>query len=116
MSAATHEHASPISAAAASSTSGRRPAITTRAPHRISSAAAAFPRFVPPPVTITTRPSSAPSANTREASTELLTHHLDHEPLRPAAVELAVEHLLPRAEIEPSIGDRNDHLVVDEQV
>ena len=36
--------------------------------------------------------------------------------MRPAAVELAVEDLLPRTEIEPALGDRDDHLVVDEQV
>ncbi len=33
------------------------------------SPAAAFPRLVPPPVTIATRPSSAPSANIRDGST-----------------------------------------------
>ena len=71
MSAATHEQRSPISAAASSRTSARRPAITTEAPHRTSSAAAALPRLVPPPVTIATRPPSAPSTNTREASTSI---------------------------------------------
>ena len=63
------EQRSPISAAASLSASARLPAITTEAPHRTSSAAAAFPRFVPPPVTIATRPSSAPSTNTREGAT-----------------------------------------------
>ena len=32
------------------------------------------------------------------------------------AVELAVEDLLPGAEVQLAVGDRNDHLVVDEQV
>ena len=41
---------------------------------------------------------------------------LDDHPLRPAAVELAVEDLLPRAQVEPALGHRHDHLVVDEQV
>ena len=42
--------------------------------------------------------------------------HLDDEPLRPPAVELAVEDGLPRAEVEPPFGDRQHDLVVDEQV
>ena len=46
----------------------------------------------------------------------LLPKHLDDHPLRPAAVELAVEDLLPRPEIEAAVGDRHDHLVVNEQV
>src|SRR3954454_1260686 len=46
----------------------------------------------------------------------LLPQHLDDQPLRPAAVELGVEDLLPRAEVEAAGGDRQDHLVVDEQV
>ena len=33
-------------------------------------------------------------------------HHLDHHALLPLAVELGVEHLLPRAEIELAAGDR----------
>ena len=52
----------------------------------------------------------------RPGRSRLLAQHLDHEPLRPAAVELGVEDLLPRAEVEPTLGDRDDHLVVDEQV
>src|SRR4051794_39356048 len=50
----------PIAAAVSASTSSVRPAITTRAPHAASSAAAARPRFVPPPVTIAVRPSRTP--------------------------------------------------------
>ena len=46
----------------------------------------------------------------------LLAQDLDHEPLRAAAVELAVEDRLPGAEVEPAGGHRDDHLVVDEQV
>jgi hypothetical protein len=67
MSPATHEHPSPNSEHAATSTSSRRPAITTRAPHASSSAAACRPRFVPPPVTIATRPSSSPSRKISDA-------------------------------------------------
>ena len=36
--------------------------------------------------------------------------------LAPAAVELGVEDRLPRAEVEPPVGDRQHDLVVDEQV
>jgi hypothetical protein len=36
--------------------------------------------------------------------------HLDQHPLRAPAVELAVENLLPRAEVELAVGDRHDHL------
>ena len=46
----------------------------------------------------------------------LLAQHLDHQPLSPAAVELDVEDRLPRAEVQATVGDRDDHLVVDEQV
>jgi hypothetical protein len=46
----------------------------------------------------------------------LLPHHLNDEPLRPLAVKLAVEDRLPRAEVEFAVGDRHDHLVMDEQV
>ena len=44
-----------------------------------------------------------------------LAQHLDDEPLI-AAVELRVEDGLPRAEVEPAVRHRDDHLVVDEQV
>ena len=60
-----------ISAAAASSTSPRRPTIVTRAPQRTSSSALALPRPVPPPVTSATWPSSSPGANTSERSRAL---------------------------------------------
>lgn len=43
-------------------------------------------------------------------------NRLDHEALRAPPVELAVEDLLPGAEIELAVGDRDDHLVVDQQV
>src|ERR671936_132235 len=46
----------------------------------------------------------------------LLAQHLDHQPLRAAAVELAVEDLLPGPEVEAAVGDGQDHLVVDEEV
>src|SRR5215211_6839755 len=45
-----------------------------------------------------------------------LPKHLDDHPLGPPAVELAVEHLLPRPQVEAALGDRHDHLVVDQQV
>ena len=40
----------------------------------------------------------------------LFPDHLDQHPLRPVAVELAVEDLLPRAEVELALGDRDDDL------
>src|SRR4051794_11848049 len=46
----------------------------------------------------------------------LLPEHLDDEPFGAASVELGVEDGLPRAEVEPPAGDRQDDLVVDEQV
>src|SRR4051794_26489787 len=67
MSPETVLHRSPINAAASSSTSARRPAMTTSAPQAASSVATARPRFVPPPVTIATRPSSASGAKISEA-------------------------------------------------
>ena len=39
-----------------------------------------------------------------------LPDHLDQHPLRPSAVELAVEDLLPGAEVELAVGDRHDDL------
>src|SRR5713101_1606746 len=42
--------------------------------------------------------------------------HLDHEPLVAPAVELGVEDRLPRAEVEPAVGARDDRLVVADQV
>ena len=56
MSPGTVEQRSPIVAAASSSTSARRPAITTCAPQPPARSPAARPRLVPPPVTIATRP------------------------------------------------------------
>ena len=52
----------------------------------------------------------------RRALGTVFAQHLDHEPLRTAAVELDVEDRLPGAEVEPAGGHRDDHLVVDEQV
>src|SRR3954469_14488216 len=57
-------YSQPISDAAADRVSSVRPAITTRAPQATSSEAAGRPRFVPPPVTSATRPSSKPSGKT----------------------------------------------------
>src|SRR5436190_23774820 len=53
---------------------------------------------------------------TRLTLVDLLAEDLDNQPLRAAAVELGVEDLLPRAEVEPALGDRDDRLVMDEQV
>ena len=99
-----------------SSTSARRPTITTAAPQRTSSAAAALPRFVPPPVTSATWPSSAPGGEDPRALQRYSPSTLITSRFGPAAVELAVEDLLPGPEVEPPVGDRDDHLVVDEQI
>jgi hypothetical protein len=64
MSPATHEH--PRSEAAAASTSSRRPAMTTEAPQASSSFAVAFPKPVPPPVTIAARPRSISAVKIRD--------------------------------------------------
>src|SRR5688572_29387577 len=48
--------------------------------------------------------------------TRSLPEHLDDHSLRAPAVELAVEDLLPRPEVEAALGDRHDHLVVHQQV
>src|SRR5215213_6693195 len=50
------------------------------------------------------------------AACALLAKHLDDHSLRPAAVELAVEDLLPGPEVEAALRDRDDHLMVHEQV
>src|SRR6478735_5241459 len=54
-------YSQPSSEDASRRTSSVRPAMTTRAPHATSSAAAWRPRFVPPPVTTAVRTSSSPS-------------------------------------------------------
>ena len=41
----------------------------------------------------------------------LHTHDLHDHPLFPLSIELRVEHLLPRTEIELPVGDRQHHLV-----
>src|SRR5262245_61151062 len=41
----------------------------------------------------------------------LLAHHLHDDALSPLAIELGVEHLLPRTEIEATVGDRQHHLM-----
>ena len=40
----------------------------------------------------------------------LLPDQLHQYPFPPPAVELAVEDLLPRPEVQPAVGDRNRHL------
>src|SRR5450756_3172347 len=46
----------------------------------------------------------------------LLAQHLDDEPFVAAPIELAVQDCLPRPEVEPAVGDRDDDLVVHQQV
>src|SRR5450759_3559145 len=46
----------------------------------------------------------------------LLAQHLDDEPFVTTPIELAVEDGLPGPEVEPAVGDRDDHLVVHQQV
>src|SRR5262245_59601161 len=46
----------------------------------------------------------------------LIPDHLDHQPLRPAPVELDVEDGLPRPQVQPPLGDREHHLLVGKQV
>src|SRR5439155_23465242 len=57
-------------------------------------------------------------ARTRRASrprARSLPDDLHHHPLLPPPVELGVEDLLPRAEVELPLRDRQDHLVVDQR-
>src|SRR5207244_11590476 len=49
------------------------------------------------------------------AATCSLPDDLHHHPLLPPPVELGVEDLLPRAEVELPLRDRQDHLVVDQR-
>ena len=57
------------------------------------------------------RQESPPFASSRLCcSPVLLPNDLDQHPLAPAAVELAVEDLLPRAEVELALGDGHDDL------
>src|SRR5947209_4970136 len=91
-----HEQGAPISPAARSNGSWRRPVIRTLAPHAASSRAVASPSPVPPPVTSATCPSSSPGTKVAErvsACTRL--QHLADEAL-PHAIGLAQHpHLLP---------------------
>ena len=63
----------------------------------------------------TIAPSTSATAVPRLPET-LFANDLDHEPLRAPPVELGVEDLLPRAEVEPTLGHGQDHLVMHEQV
>ena len=49
-------------------------------------------------------------------SRPLFADDLQNDSLRPASVPLSVEHSLPRAEVEITFGDRDDHFVTDGQV
>ena len=53
---------------------------------------------------------AAAVSNSRLRGLILLADHFDQYPFAPQPVELAVEDLLPRAEIEFAVGDRDDDL------
>lgn len=42
----------------------------------------------------------------------LFSHHFNNHPFVALAIEFGVEDLLPRAEVEPAVGDRDDDFVV----
>src|SRR3954454_4204023 len=73
-----------------------------------------------PSCTETTAPITMAGATTglrlEVTPADLFTHHLDHQSLRAAAVELAVEDRLPRPQVELPVSDRQDDLVVHQQV
>ena len=50
-----------------------------------------------------------------DKSTGLFSHYFNDDPLVALPIELGVEDLLPGAEVEFSVGDQHDHLVVDDQ-
>src|SRR5258707_5578760 len=58
----------------------------------------------------------SPQSAKRPFSRHLLAHHLDDEPLGALAVELGIKNLLPGAEVEVTFGERQDHLVVDDDI
>src|SRR5688572_27809941 len=58
---------------------------------------------------------TAPTPTNGRSGYCLLTHHLHHHALLPLAVELGVEHLFPRPEIELAGGDRQHHLMPHER-
>src|SRR5262245_53358810 len=73
----------------------------------------------------TSRPSSKLAANASRTAAKRGSHSpwimaslaekLDDDPLLPPPVELRIEHLLPWTEVERPLGDREDHLVMDER-
>src|SRR5262245_15605610 len=70
----------------------------------------------------TSRPASKLAANASRTAVKRGSHSpwimaslaedLDDDPLLPPPVELRIEHLLPRTEVERTLGDREDHLVM----
>src|SRR5262245_3841371 len=73
----------------------------------------------------TSRPASKLAANASRTAAKRESHSpwimaslaedLDDDPLLPPPVELRIEHLLPWTEVERPLGDREDHLVMDER-
>src|SRR5690349_12483760 len=68
-------------------------------------------RITPPTPTIGRSGYSRLMIGAALAAPSPLAHDLHHDTLLPLPVELGVEHLLPRPEIELAGGDRQDHLV-----
>src|SRR5688572_29399853 len=54
---------------------------------------------------------TAPTPTNGRSGYCLLTHHLDDHPLLPLPIELRIEDLLPRAEVEGAGGDGHDDLM-----
>src|SRR5215210_3018247 len=52
----------------------------------------------------------------RGRATGSVSQNLDHQPLAAAPVELGVEDRLPGTEVQPAVGDRQDHLMMDQEV
>src|SRR3954447_24457596 len=71
----------------------------------------AVPRAAARAVRARAHPRAAP-----ERARASLADDLDHQPLVAAPVELGVEDLLPGPEVELSLGDRENGLLVHEQV
>src|ERR687895_206660 len=51
----------------------------------------------------------------RSCESQSLSHCLDDDALGPPTVPFSIKNALPGTEVEPAIGDRNDHLVADRQ-
>src|SRR5438034_3487285 len=83
---------------------------STRSPSRITAPTATIGRSgwrLPSAITMPSALSPQPLA----LSPYLDADHFDHDALLALPIELRVEHLLPRPEIERAVRDRQDHLV-----